>query len=191
MLLVAPAVAREVRSPPDTLLAILRQPGHIALMRHALAPFDGAPREGGRTPDELGSCETQRNLSDIGRADARRIGEVFRAAGVRFERIYASKWCRCRETADLIAERQVENLPLIDSYFGSPDKATRGPAQIAALRHWILTVPAPHERVLLVSHGSLIGDLTGKGTDEGELVIMRRDGAGGLAFVAQGRVTAG
>ena len=58
---------------PASLLAddwdALKQPGAIALMRHALAPGGGDPE--GFT---LGDCATQRNLDARGPDQARRIG---------------------------------------------------------------------------------------------------------------------
>jgi phosphohistidine phosphatase SixA len=168
------------------LIELLRQPGHVALMRHALAPFEGAPREGGKLPEQLGPCETQRNLNQVGRDDARRLGELFRREGLVFEAVFTSKWCRCRETAELMMGRPVDNLPLIDSYFTSPDKATRGPAQIAALKQYLATALRPTDRALLVSHGSLISDLAGIDTDEAEIVVVKSDRRGGIVVVGHG-----
>jgi broad specificity phosphatase PhoE len=41
------------------------------------------------------SCATQRNLSDEGRAQAVRIGDLFRANVIAAARLYASQWCDC------------------------------------------------------------------------------------------------
>ena len=48
---------------------VLASGGHVALLRHALAPGTGDPPE-----FRLGHCATQRNLSDEGRDQAVRIG---------------------------------------------------------------------------------------------------------------------
>lgn len=53
--------------------ALLRKGGVVVLFRHALAPGTFDP-PGMR----LGDCSTQRNLSDAGRAQARRIGTAQR-----------------------------------------------------------------------------------------------------------------
>jgi phosphohistidine phosphatase SixA len=155
-------------------------------MRHALAPFEGAPKEAGMTAEGLGPCATQRNLDDRGRADARRIGEIFRKAGVRFEHVYTSKWCRCRETAELVAGKPVENLPLINSFWTHPQRNTVGPPQIAALKAYLSQSLARTDRFLMVTHGSVIEALTGLGTNESDIVIVRPDGKGGIAVVAYG-----
>ena len=57
----------------------------------------------GRPPDfKVDDCATQRNLSDEGRAQARRIGARFRANGIETAKVFSSQWCRCRETAELL-----------------------------------------------------------------------------------------
>lgn len=168
-------------------MELLRKPGHVAFMRHALAPIiEGARRETGITAETLGPCETQRNLNDEGRAEARRIGELFRREGIVFEHVFTSKWCRCRETAELIMGRPVENLPLINSYFSAPDKDRKGPAQIAALKTYLNSEVDPKARLLMVTHGSLIHDLAQYWTAENEIVVFKADGKGGLEMMGWG-----
>ena len=176
---------RHAPAAADDILGLMTQPGHITFMRHAWAPFDGAPRER-VSAETLGPCETQRNLDDKGRADARALGEKLRAAGITFDLVYTSKWCRCRETAELIMGRPVENLALINSYFTDPDKSTRGPVQQAALKRYLNETLPPTARALMVTHGSLIQDLTGIFTDETEVVIVKADGRGGVTVVGRG-----
>jgi phosphohistidine phosphatase SixA len=167
------------------LIELLRVPGHIAFMRHAWAPFEGAPKSYPHSAETLGPCETQRNLDEKGREDARRIGRLFNAAGLAFDFIWTSHVCRCVETAELIAGRPVENLPLINSYFMDPDKQ-RGPAQLHYLRQFLNETMPPGARALMVTHGSLITDLTRIDTDESEIVIVKADGRGGIIVVARG-----
>ncbi len=56
--------------------------GGIVLFRHANAPGGGDP-----AGMRLGDCTTQRNLDDIGRAQARRIGEAFRTRNIAVGRV--------------------------------------------------------------------------------------------------------
>jgi hypothetical protein len=140
-------------------------------MRHAWAPFDGAPKEDGRDAETLGPCETQWNLDDFGRNDAKRIGALFRSEAIMFERVYTSKRCRGRETAGLVMGRPVDNLPLIVSYFTSPSKATKGRTQIAGLKRFVNEALAPTECVLMVTLGGLITDLAGIDKGETEIIV--------------------
>ncbi len=64
----------------------------------------------------LDDCSTQRNLSDAGRREARQIGLAFRARGVVVDRVLASPWCRCVETARL-AFGSAEIAPALSNLF--------------------------------------------------------------------------
>lgn len=73
--------------------------GDILIMRHALAPGSGDPQG-----FALENCSSQRNLGSDGIAQATDIGEKLGKSSLRIsETIYTSQWCRCRDTARLIA----------------------------------------------------------------------------------------
>jgi hypothetical protein len=62
----------------ETLWSLLRSGGQVVLLRHALT----TPGVGDPAGFRLDDCATQRNLSETGRRDARRIGSGrFRVAG--------------------------------------------------------------------------------------------------------------
>ncbi len=85
----------------------LRRPGSFALIRHSpLAPGTNDP-SGFRLDD----CATQRNLSAEGRAQAVRIGELFRANGIAAADVHSSQWCRCLETATLMKLGETRQQP--------------------------------------------------------------------------------
>lgn len=167
------------------LLELLRQPGHIAFMRHAWAPFEGAPKSAPHAAENLPPRDGQRNLDAFGRSDAVRVGQVLRDNGITFDFVYTSHVWRCMETAELIMRRPVDNLPLINSYFADPDKA-RGPAQIKYLKQFLNETLPPAARGLMITHGSLISDLAKIDTGETEIVIVKADGRGGIIVVAHG-----
>ena len=142
----------------------LRAPGHFALMRHAIAPGTGDPAQ-----FALGDCSTQRNLSDEGRRQARKIGAQFRANGIETADIFSSQWCRCRETAALLGLGPVVELPLLNSFFR--DRA-RGELQTQMLLSWLddQDFGTP---VVLVTHQVNITGLTNVYPRSGEVVILR------------------
>jgi phosphohistidine phosphatase SixA len=157
-------------------MSMLKQPGVVALMRHALAPGTGDPAN-----FEIGDCSTQRNLDARGRDQARRVGEAMREAGVSFDHIWTSQWCRARETAELLEIGEVVEQPPLNSFFqGRGDRA----AQTARTQEMIDALP-PEARVLLVGHFVNISALTGIGPGSGEIVVTRRDGRGGLEVVGR------
>lgn len=146
--------------------------GHVALMRHATAPGNGDPAN-----FTIGDCATQRNLSDEGRAQARRMGEAFRAQGVDNVRVYSSQWCRCLETARLLGLGQVEELPALNSLHGRPENAE---PQASAFTDFLNGLPRDGPSVVLVSHHATISRFAGVGTASGAVVVAKANGAGGL-----------
>jgi broad specificity phosphatase PhoE len=151
----------------DDPFAAMREGGHVALIRHALAPGTGDPA--GFTP---GACDTQRNLSEEGRAQARRIGDLFRENGIPQARIFTSAWCRSRETAELLRLGPVTVLEPLDSFFR---RRSEGERQTRALARWIAEQDALPP-IVLVTHQVNITALTGVFPGSGEIVIVGREG---------------
>jgi phosphohistidine phosphatase SixA len=144
----------------------LRTGGHVALLRHALAPGTGDPAD-----FTLDDCDTQRNLSNEGRLQAKRVGDRLRANGIEDVRVLSSQWCRCLETAELLGFGTVEWLAALNSFFR--DYSHREP-RTKALRAWLaregsmLDSPA-----VLVSHQVNITALTGVQPASATLVVVR------------------
>lgn len=153
----------------ETPLDALKRPGVHAIMRHALAPGTGDP-PGFRVDD----CASQRNLNAAGQQQAHRIGSALKDAGIHFDRVLTSAWCRCRETADLVDVGPVEALPVLNSFFR--DFGSEG-VQTLALKAYLQAVPAA-QRVLLVTHQVNITALTGLYPRSGEVFVIEVDGAG-------------
>lgn len=142
----------------------LDRPGAIAIMRHALAPGTGDPS--GFT---LGDCTTQRNLSERGREQARRIGAAFRERDIEFSQVLSSQWCRARETAELLELGAVRDAPSLNSFFqdyASRDQQTRETLDL---------IGSAEGRLMLVTHQVNISALTGRGTRSGEVLIIREE----------------
>ncbi len=149
----------------------LREGGHFALLRHAIAPGTGDPAW-----FELGKCSTQRNLSEEGREQAREIGRRFRANGIHRARVFSSQWCRCIETAELLGLGPVQKLSALNSFFRVFER--RQP-QTQALKSW-LNEQNFDQPFVLVTHQVNITALTSIYPRSGELVIVHRSPAGEL-----------
>ncbi len=145
----------------------LRQGGHIAIMRHALAPGTGDPAR-----FALEDCTTQRNLSAEGRAQAEAIGDAFRANGVNVDGVYSSQWCRCLDTASLLGLGEVNELPSLNSFFRNPE---RGDAQMDKLWEWLADNPSEGTKVL-VTHQVVVTAVTGVWPRSGETIVFRVTG---------------
>jgi phosphohistidine phosphatase SixA len=152
----------------------LRSGDHLALLRHALAPGTGDPAD-----FDVDDCATQRNLSNRGRDQARRIGARFRGNAIPVAAVYSSQWCRCLETARLLALGPVTEQPILNSFFR---KYERREPQTRMLRQWIARQDLASP-MILVTHQVNITALTDVYPQSGELVVLRRDTAGELSVV--------
>lgn len=171
LLLAAGPLGADARSP----WAALSAGGHFAMVRHAQAPGGGDPQE-----FTLGDCTTQRNLNDAGRAQARRVGDMFRAGGVTQAKVFTSQWCRCRDTAVGMALGPVVDLPFLNSFHRTPKLKDE---RLAGLRKWLAEQPLDQPTVL-VTHFTLISGIAGTGPRPGDAVIVRREGDGRFTVVA-------
>ena len=89
-------------------------------MRHAVT----TPGVGDPPGFRLDDCSTQRNLTDEGRRDARRVGEDFRERAIGVEDVLSSPWCRCIETAKL-AFGKAEASTALSNLFTHPENRDR------------------------------------------------------------------
>lgn len=158
------------RADEASLVAALNSGGHVLMIRHALAPGTGDP-----VNFDVEDCSTQRNLDEHGRAQARRIGDWLRARGVTPGIVYSSPWCRCRETAELMALAPVETHPGLASFFRRREREAQTMAALSALLDGLRDSEAP---VVLVTHQVNITAATGIFPSSGEGVVARI-GAGG------------
>lgn len=159
------------------LWTLLRGGGQIVLIRHATT----TPGVGDPAGFRLGDCASQRNLTDAGRDQARRLGAAFRAREVPVGRVLSSRWCRCLETARL-AFGLAEPWESLDSIF--EDRA-REPERTRAVRRAVGARPADGNLVL-VTHGANILALTGVSPAPGEFLVLTPQPDG--AFRVAGRL---
>lgn len=153
----------------------LRVPGSVVVLRHSYAPGSFDP------PDaRLDDCSTQRNLDEAGRAQARRVGEAFRLNGLTVGTVLSSPRCRCLDTARLAFGR------------AEPWNVLQGALRDAELRQRLLAgvrarVAAHREGppLVLVTHGSVVSDLTGLDVRMGAFVVLRRGVDGTHAVAGQ------
>lgn len=172
--LAAPLFAR-ARSEPD-IAALLEAGGCVIAFRHALAPGTFDPPE-----FRVDDCRTQRNLSDEGRAQARRIGAWFQARRLTPARVRSSPWCRCVDTAELAFGR-AERWDLLGSPRGS--SAEVNARRIPGLRAGLAAVPAGQFEAW-VTHMFVLSDLAGTGSSSGEGLVLRAGADGAVQVIAR------
>lgn len=144
----------------------LRKGGYVLLIRHADAPGTFDP-----PGFKLDACSTQRNLSEEGRSQSRRLGELIRAKNVAIAQVFSSEWCRCIDTATLaFGADKVQTWPAISSPSGGDDKQRQ--TNLAAVRQRIAGASLK-TNMALVTHMFNIQDITGSGAAQGEIVVLR------------------
>lgn len=148
----------------NELIAKLKTGGHILMVRHAVAPGSGDPKN-----FKIGDCSTQRNLDETGRAQAQSIGDWLRANGVASARVYSSQWCRCLETAKQMRLGNVQELPALNSFY---ERTQDREPNISALKEFISRQPADGELIVFVTHFVTIGALTGESVSSGTGVLL-------------------
>ncbi len=154
---------------------VLRVPGAVVVLRHSYAPGAFDP------PDaRLDDCSTQRNLDESGRAQAVRVGEAFRRNGIQVGTVLSSPRCRCLDTARLAFGRA-------EAWSG-----LQGALRDAELRRRLVAEIkkriAEHRDgppLVLVTHGSVVTDLTGLSLKMGEFVVLRSAADGSHAVAGR------
>jgi len=149
--LCGPADAQRASGAPSVelsgpaLLAALREGGYILYFRHTATDF-------GQNDERMTgyeACETQRNLTDDGRADARSIGAMLRELRIPIGSVLASPYCRTMETAQLMFGRATAT-PAVRGSTAQPDS----PARYAELRDLLATKVPPGSNLVIASHGN-------------------------------------
>ena len=74
----------------------LKKGGNLIFIRHAYAPGGGDPEN-----FNIYDCSTQRNLSESGKIQSKKIGKFFVENEIKIKNVYSSEWCRCKETASI------------------------------------------------------------------------------------------
>ena len=145
----------------------LRRGDVVLVIRHAATDFSKPDQD----PVDLKDCRTQRNLSADGRRDASRIGQGAQRLQLRIGAVLSSPFCRTRETARLAFGRATVSPTLLNTVTADHDAAWR--RQIRAARRLLGTKPRPGWVTVLVTHGSVVGDVTGLTLEEGETLVFR------------------
>ena len=134
---------------------------HVALVRHGSAP----PGYGDPPGFQIDDCTTQRNMDERGRAQARALGEAFRQHGVPVDKIISSPWCRCLETARLMALGPVESVMAVAS-------SNRSPERLVVLKQMVEAWRGPGTLVV-VTHAFTVQALVGIMPEQAETVVVR------------------
>ena len=155
----------------EALWAKLKAGGQVVLMRHAVT----TPGVGDPAGMRLDDCATQRNLTDEGRRHARRTGDAFRERGIVVERLLASPWCRCLETAQLAFGIDAEKVRFAGNLFGRPENQPRQLAELQAAGGQLEGQRQSGARVSWLHHRRVDRSVAGAGRDGHRDAAARRN----------------
>jgi phosphohistidine phosphatase SixA len=150
--------------------------GYVLLLRHTIAPGVGDPEN-----FKLNDCSTQRNLSQVGRDDAKAVGDWLKRRDIKISRVESSRWCRAKETAQLLGIGKVRLNSNLDSLFDSQDPAKA--IQTVRVKKQIVDWRNKSGLLVLVGHFVNIGAVTGVGVGSGEGVLVKADSKGKITVV--------
>ena len=167
--------------PLDSLLPGLQEGGYVIYFRHAATDHD----QQDAVPVRLDDCSGQRNLSDLGRRQAKAIGRAFKTLNIPVGEILSSPFCRCKDTANL-AFGKAEIRDFLFFAIGL-DAAQR--AKVGRKLTWELASrPLPGKNKIIVSHTANLKEATGIWPKpEGAAIVFRPTGDG--LFETVGRIT--
>ena len=151
----------------QSLINELKQGGKLIFIRHAYAPGGGDP-----VNFDIKKCNTQRNLDESGKKQAKKIGSLFRGNNISVHKVYSSEWCRCRETA-LIAFNEFETRNFLNSFFSSKFAKNKDP-QIRELKNFIDNWDGKNN-VIFVTHYVVISEILNYAPSSGEIVISNKE----------------
>ena len=145
----------------------LKKGGKLIFIRHAYAPGGGDPKN-----FDINECKTQRNLSNSGRDQAKKIGSFFKDNNIPISKVYSSEWCRCKETAS-IAFNDFETKSFLNSFFSS-QFAKNKDLQMKRLKTFINNWNK-NKNLVFVTHYVVISESLNYAPSSGEIVISKKN----------------
>ena len=145
----------------------LEDGGKLIFIRHAYAPGTGDPSN-----FELKDCSTQRNLSENGRDQSKKIGNLFLKNKIDIKNVYSSEWCRCKETAS-IAFKNFKTKKFLNSFYSSQFAKNRK-KQVKEFQEFINNWDKK-ENLIFVTHYVFISEILNYAPSSGEVVITDKN----------------
>ena len=139
----------------------------IILIRHSKAPGFGDP-PGFKIKD----CKTQRNLSEEGIDQSKKIGKLFKDNYIQIDKVLSSEWCRCKDTARF-AFNNYETFKGLNSFYQEKFYKYKD-EQIKSLKKYISNWNS-EKNLILVTHFVVISEMLNFGTSSGEIVVIDKD----------------
>ena len=145
----------------------LKKGGKLIFIRHAYAPGRGDPEN-----FDINNCDTQRNLSEEGRDQAKKIGNFFKENDVPIFKVFSSEWCRCKETAEL-AFTNFKTKDFLNSFFSTSFSNNKN-KQMFDLKNYVEKFKG-NKNIIFVTHYVVISEALDYTPSSGEIVISDKN----------------
>ncbi len=140
----------------------------VIFIRHAIAPGGGDP-----PGFKINDCNTQRNLSQAGIDQSKKIGMLFSKNQIKIDQVLTSQWCRCKDTAKYAFTRFKEFSALNSTFQSSFIKNEK--KQIRELRSFVKNWRGKGKNLILITHYSIITAITDSLPGSGEIIITDKN----------------
>lgn len=157
-------------SGPKAIAETLAKGGYIIYLRHGKTQYDQLERERDNRKAgtfDLAKCETQRQLSNEGRAEMKVAGEQFRHARLPLDQVWSSRYCRATESAAFF----VDGAQATQSLSGEGDFGI-DPSIKGRVQDFFKQRPAPGKNHFMMAHGGIFWLATGFQIQEGHTVVL-------------------
>ena len=151
----------------DKILNLLQEGNKIIFIRHAIAPGNGDPEN-----FNIKDCSTQRNLSENGINQSKKIGLFFKNNKIKIDKVLSSEWCRCKDTAKY-AFKNFETFDALNSFYDERF-AKNETKQINDLKKYIKNWNSD-KNLVFVTHYVVISSILNIGTSSGEIIISDKN----------------
>ncbi|MBD1152722.1 histidine phosphatase family protein [Pelagibacterales bacterium SAG-MED22] len=145
----------------------LKAGGKLIFIRHAYAPGGGDPEN-----FNIYDCSTQRNLSESGRIQSKKIGNFFKENKIKIKNVYSSEWCRCKETA-FLAFKSFKTKSFLNSFFSSKF-AHKKKSQIKDFQKFLNNWDKKNNLVF-ITHYVVISEILDYPPSSGEIVVSDKN----------------
>ena len=155
---------------PQAIAALLARGGYVIYMRHGRTQYDQIELERNNRANgsfSLDRCETQRQLSEEGRAEMKATGEQFRAARIPLDKAFSSRYCRATQSAAFFVDGAVPTESL-----SGEGEVGLNPAQKPRTIAFFSQRPAPGKNHYMMAHGGIFWEATGFVVQEGNAVVL-------------------
>ncbi len=156
--------AEQSAAADDPLWSQLKKGGYVILMRNSAVDEGLGDPKGYKVND----CATQLNLTDKGRAEAKRIGDEFKKRKIPIKQVLTSAFCRTKETAQL-AFGKADVWEALNSFYDKPERKSE---QTRLLHQRLESPPTDGTNLILVTHGYNIVSAVGLNPDPGDMLII-------------------